>query len=124
MDVYIYQAALLCVPCGERIRAELKEDCGCCGGLHAFLGGIDCRGFNREGEPTCESHYDSDDYPKGPFPDGGGEADSPQHCDFCLKFLQNPLTAEGGAYVRAWLESGRGDAAVLREWREFYDIRP
>jgi hypothetical protein len=30
---------------------------------------------------TSESDYDSEDLPKGPYADGGGEADTPQHCD-------------------------------------------
>jgi hypothetical protein len=44
---------------------------------------------------TSESDYDSDDLPKGPYADGGGEADTPQHCDDCRRFLENPLTGDG-----------------------------
>jgi hypothetical protein len=36
---------------------------------------------------TSESDYDSDDLPKGPYAQGGGEADTPQHCEGCGQFL-------------------------------------
>jgi hypothetical protein len=79
--VYVYQAALLCEPCGEAVKAELDRV--------ANLGGNVA--FNRR--------WDSDDYPNGPHGNGGGEADSPQHCDHCHAFLDNPLTGDGEAYV-------------------------
>ena len=44
---------------------------------------------------TDENDYDSDDLPKGPYSNGGGEADTPQHCDGCGAFLENPLTGDG-----------------------------
>jgi len=102
--VYIYAAALYCGCCGEAIRDTLT----------------------REGKaprnPDDESSYDSDQFPKGPYPDGGGEADSPQHCDSCLTFLENPLTGDGLAYVREaiaeWPE--RGNLETLATWRDFY----
>ena len=51
---------------------------------------------------TDESDYDSDDLSKGPYPDDGGEADTPRHCDTCGVFLENPLTAdESGSNARA-----------------------
>lgn len=61
---------------------------------------------------------DSDKYPQGPYSDGGGEADSPRHCDHCSVFLENPLTEDGNAYVkaRAWNVCN----ATSRAWREFY----
>lgn len=31
-------------------------------------------------EPQDESLYDSGEWPKGPYGNGGGEANSPQHC--------------------------------------------
>ena len=51
-------------------------------------------------DPSNEHTWDSDDYPKGPYADGGGEADSPQFCAHCNAFLRNPLTADGLEYVR------------------------
>ena len=51
---------------------------------------------------TDESDYDSDDLSKGPYPDDGGEADTPRHCDTCGVFLENPLTAdESGSNAKA-----------------------
>jgi hypothetical protein len=88
---YVYQAALLCKGCAITAR---------------------------------EGHEPSDDsahYPQGPYADGGGEADSPQHCDHCGEFLQNPLTGDGENYVRSALAAhGRGTPAVIAQWREFY----
>lgn len=39
------------------------------------------------------------------YPDGGGESDSPQHCDNCLVPLDNPLTQYGIEYVLVALEN-------------------
>jgi hypothetical protein len=85
-DVYIYQAALLCSDCGETVIKELTAD------------------GEAPANPEDESSFDSDEFPKGPYPDGGGEADSPQHCDHCGTFLYNPLTGDGYAYLRAQVE--------------------
>lgn len=82
MQAYIFAAALLCEACGDNVRADLQA-----------------KGRAPE-DPDNESTYDSDDYPKGPYSDGGGEADTPQHCDHCGGFLENPLTRDGYAYVR------------------------
>lgn len=79
MQVYIFQAALYCRDCGQEHRAGLDIPPG------ADLG--------------SDSTFDSGDYPKGPYGDGGGEADCPQHCDDCRTFLENPLTADGVDYV-------------------------
>jgi hypothetical protein len=83
MRAYIYRAALYCGPCGEDIRKRVPLP------PHA--------------DALNESSYDSDDWPMGPFDDGGGEADSPQHCDACGVFLRNPLTDDGREYVRGKL---------------------
>lgn len=62
MKVYIYAADIYCKDCGEAI----------------------CDRLDKEGKAPpdhfTESMYDSDEYPKGPYPDGGGKSDSPQHC--------------------------------------------
>ncbi len=73
----MFQAALYCESCGEAIRARLDSE--------------GKRPANRRDEFT----YDSDDYPKGPYRDGGGEADTAQHCDGCHVWLENPLTVDG-----------------------------
>jgi hypothetical protein len=123
MDAYIFQAALYCEQCAQGIKDVRKINCGCCGGFHADIDYMDCRGFDQKtGEPRSESLYDSDDFPKGPYPDGGGEADSPQHCDSCNVFLENPLTPEGRSHVRRELADGAGDKAVLERWRDFYGM--
>ena len=74
-----------------------------------------------------ESHYDSDDLPKGPHADGGGGADAPQHCERCGQFLGNPLTVDGLICVENMIRdflttkkvSGAATDAVI-EWADFY----
>lgn len=108
MDVYMYQAALLCEDCGRKTRLELKK------------------AGKAPADPRDETSYDSDDYPKGPYADGGGESDSPGSCDQCGVFLENDLTEEGIEYVKDLIaqhfSGGRGDKKVLKEWADFYDI--
>ena len=99
MIAYVFQGAFLC------------EDCA----LPLFRGLQD-----REHEDTgC-----SDAYPQGPYADGGGEGDSPQHCDSCGVFPENPLTEDGESYVRGEAESDSGaflaNRGVWKTWREFY----
>ncbi len=101
MNAYLYSAALYCENCGQSIKADLDV----------------CR--QAPHEPDDETSYDSDEYPKGPYPDGGSEADSPQHCDACGMFLENPLTADDYEYVAKAVARG-GDVADL--WADFYDI--
>ena len=67
-NVYMYQAALYCVPCGQDLPACPNPDCD-------------------------ETDHDSDEYRKGPF--RADESDSPDHCDDCQGFLENPLTDYG-----------------------------
>ena len=55
MDAYMFRAALLCTDCAEIAKIERKE--------YAPI------------DPSDESSFDSDYYPKGPYPNGGGEAD-------------------------------------------------
>jgi hypothetical protein len=86
LNAFIYSAALLCESCGEAVRKDITD-----AGL-------------APANPNDESSYDSDEFPKGPYPDGGGEADTPQHCDHCEVFLENPLTGDGYAYLRAQCE--------------------
>ena len=67
---------------------------------------------------------DSDTYPQGPYAYGGGEADSPQHCDGCQTFLWNPLTSDGYLYVMEACardrSEGRHDSIACRVWQAAY----
>lgn len=123
-NVYMFAAALYCEPCGEAIKADTPKP------AHADEGN--------------EHTFDSDEWPKGPYGDGGGEADTPQHCAACNKFLENPLTGHGYAYLREQLdfesdiedgdseytlaarlaaklrEIGGPAGETLAEWSEFY----
>lgn len=124
MKAYVFAAALLCESCGaktrEQLRATVKE-------LHPSF------------DESNESTFDSDYYPKGPYGQGGGEADTPQHCDHCGVFLENPLTTDGAIYVReqvadtnfesvpgddSWEDIARkadaGGKPVLAQWIRFY----
>jgi hypothetical protein len=106
MNVFLYQAELFCQPCGESLRESIPVPAGA--------------------DLADESTFDSDAYPKGPYPDGGGLADSPQHCGDCHTFLENPLTEEGESYVRRKLTehacTGAGRDIVLKQWAEFYSL--
>jgi hypothetical protein len=83
-SVYMFQGGLYCEDCGQAIQVEIRKD-----------------GKAPEDEDD-EDSFDSDDFPKGPFGDGGGEADSPQHCDsqaHCLNAIKLPC----GSKIGAWL---------------------
>lgn len=106
MDAYIYQAALLCPDCARNVMGEL-------------VGAISLGQIN-------PADNNADTYPQGPYSDGGGEADCPQHCDHCGVFLENPLTTDGIAYVekeRTRREPFPG-IGVVKEWTAFYGIDP
>ena len=84
MDAYIYRAAFWCGPC--IIKALVAERKAAPGAIdmcpaEALEQIVPANGF------ISESRYDSDDLPKGPNAEGGGEADAPQHCDGCGQFL-------------------------------------
>lgn len=123
MDAYMYQAALYCPNC-------IVEACIVDGVLSPAARDMDVDVALNQARQAMgwddESDYDSDDFPKGPYCDGGGEADWPQHCDACGVFLENPLTGDDVQYIRDAIAehhaSGRGNNDVLREWAKFYDI--
>ena len=109
INAYIYCADIYCENCGKDIISFL-----------------DSRGKIDTG--------DSDDYPQGPYSDGGGEADSPNHCGSyadCINalelpdfprvgmFLENPLTTDGYDYVKDKL-SESPDNPVCQLWAEYY----
>jgi len=104
MKVYMYRAALYCEACGQAIREQLDKD------------------DKRPEQHTDETTYDSDDYPKGPYKDGGGKADCFQHCDACHVFLANPLTEDGIQYtltaLAEYMSNGRGRTEVLDAWAQ------
>jgi hypothetical protein len=89
MDAYLFHAELLCEACAKQVEIE---------------------------NPRPSHFGDPDQYPQGPYPQGGGEADSPQHCGHCGKFLENPLTKEGDYFVGSLLR----DDECPPEWADFY----
>ena len=118
MHVYIYSADLWCKKCGNGIREWLTR-----------------RGL-AVAKPNDEYSYDSDDFPKGPYPDGGGLADYPRHCAAgrdCIDaitlpngekigvWLENDLTADGVKHVRE--SAGHApDNEMYRLWAEEYGL--
>lgn len=94
----MYQAALYCSECTDKIKERL-----------------DAEGA-RPDNPADENSFDSDDYPKGPYADGGGESDSPENCAGCHIWLENPLTADGVERVLEMAEEevARGPEAYNR----------
>lgn len=100
MDIYIYQGHYLCAAGGKNTRAMLHT--------------------TAPTNPDDEHSFDSDDYPKGPYSNGGGKADFPKHCDSCGRFLENPLTPFGVKYVKE--AHSDNPTAITEEWVKFYDI--
>jgi len=97
VNTYIYQAALWCESCAAQIKNQIAW------------------------QNLPMDTDDSDQYPQGPYGDGGGESDTPQHCDGCEVFLENPLTSDGYDYVVEAI----GDSTVAltdtqRLWSGFY----
>jgi hypothetical protein len=95
MDAYIYCADIYCADCGR----EMVDECR---------------------ERSIADTGDSDQFPQGPYPDGGGEADCPQHCGSCHAFLENPLTGAGNDYVLSAIADDP-ESTVVQEWRDYYD---
>lgn len=91
---------------------------------YAFCGELFCQectdkwfAYNAGRSTPAEDNSCSETFPQGPIADGGGEADSPSHCDSCGKFLENPLTTDGLQYVREAFDRC-GDR--LDVWGPFY----
>ena len=114
MLVYIYAADIYCEQCGEAIRERIIRE-----------------GF-APADPDDERSYDSDEFPKGPYPDGGGAADCPQQCGAGPEgvhanefddghkvgaWLENELTTDGVEYVCEAIREG-GEVAEL--WADYY----
>lgn len=120
MNVYMYAADLWCEDCGAKIIDELTAE------------------GNAPEDPEDECSFDSDDFPKGPYPNGGGESDSPNHCaagSDCINavdgngvFLENPLTDVGREYVKSaaykyyFTKLPRAVNPPIPEWVKFYEI--
>lgn len=145
MNTYIFRAALWCEDCIEQQKAgfstwepvigltrefdaafrsnpAIAPDYKLIDGLihkEVKFAPLEC-----PGDPDDENTYDSFDFPKGPYSDGGGEADTVQHCDGCGCHLENPLTGYGVDYVRQsildHLCSNDGAEDVIETWRAFY----
>ena len=120
MDAYIYRAGLWCGPCV--IKALVAAQKAAPGAIalspaEALQQIVSANGF------TSESDYDSDDLPQGPIAEGGGEADTPQHCEGCGNFLENPLTSDGVLWVedviRSYLTTRKATDTV-NVWADFY----
>jgi hypothetical protein len=114
-EIYMYQSALYCEDCGKRIIDELDEHGG-------------------------KDDGDAEQYPQGPYSDGGGESDLPGHCDAgaqCVNAVPvpggvavgcpfgNPLTNEGTKYViesiaANVLKLSDHSRAIGRLWRSIY----
>jgi len=108
MNAYVFQATLLCEECAQATRTRFES-------LEAQNPWRQCR--HGVISSTCG---DSDCWPRGPYPRGGGEADSPQHCGHCGLFLENPLTSDGEEYVRKTIAHPGVTFAPLGEWRAYY----
>lgn len=99
MNAYVYRAALysgaglIAVLMREGRAAPAAADMDVEDVLDQIAG---AEGVDRDDK----SSYDTDDFPAGPYEDGGGEADYPAHCDETLAMLNNPLTQAGYAYMR------------------------
>jgi len=94
MEAYIYQADIYCGDCAENYRQYLSQNC-------------------------TKDSGDSEQFPQGPYENGGGESDTPQHCGNCNLFLENPLTNDGEEYVIAAAKDALG-GEVAGEWQDYY----
>ena len=96
MEAYIYQADIHCADCNDKV-----VDC------------LEKRGIKK-------TEHDSDAWPQGPYSNGGGEADYPQHCCQCNVFMKNSLTSYGVDYVKHWVKQ-TPQSEVTKEWQDYYD---
>ena len=97
MNVYIYNADIICADCAPQIKAFLLSD------------------------TDYRDNGDSDCWPQGPHSDGGGEADYPQHCSDCNEFLENSLTDDGEEYVKKAVKADEDKHnPVTEQWKEYY----
>lgn len=95
--MYVYDAAMRCDYCAEKIRADLDAQ-------------------------VVEDDGDTDTYPQ--WCSDSEESDFPQHCNDCHAFLENALTSYGYAYVEEAIQDAiaarRLDSVAVTEWWPFY----
>lgn len=91
--MYVFQAHTFCDSCGERIRANLAAS------GHAPV------------DVSDEYSFDSDDYPKGPYPLEA--TDSPNHCACGVDCLE-PVVLSDGSRIGALLSDGLTAGGVNR----------
>lgn len=116
---YIFQAEVWCDDCGKHIAERLKAD-----------------GQEVPEDPEDHDSFDSDDFPKGPFPDDD-PADTPTHCasdDECINAVHLSFGRKVGAIVSGLTEDGRKYAlekirlkpndALMDLWVSHYDLNP
>jgi hypothetical protein len=110
MDAYVYQAALWCGLCRSSTswRREKPPRGADMKPADALQQIVSSNGF------TEESDYDSDELLKAPYPDGGGEADSPQHCEGCGLFLELSQRGAHRACSRRRWQQGRKAHGSIR----------
>lgn len=126
MNVYTYQAALLCERCARSVLLKLNAEQSAADPDAKTFGELPQHASTAD---LCRMVHDNGsgrELPDGPFPDGGGAADCPQHCDKCQAFLQNDLTDAG----EAWLKQTMADAVTagritgtVHQWAQFYGLR-
>jgi hypothetical protein len=117
VDCFIYAADVYCEDCGRDIRSRIKRE-----------------GFAPT-DPSDESSYDSDEFPKGPYSGDEMTGDTPDHCACgpeCLNaleladglkvgcFLENPLTLAGERYVKEMHTESRSE--ITRLWMDHYGL--
>jgi hypothetical protein len=101
-DVYMFQGSLYCEDCGRDIQDTMRKT------------------DRSPPDEHDEESFDSNDFPKGPFGDGGGEADSIHHCDSnetCLNAVELPCKSKIGAWLGNSLTSD-GDEWLASSIRE------
>lgn len=129
MNTYIYCADLYCEDCADEIKSRILADVtarlnpkidAAIRRLENDLGiKVSDKTWERINDRAIKAampdpdNCDSGEYPRYAGADGGGESDSPQYCGSCHEFLENPLTADGTAYIR---ENQCG------EWDSFYGV--
>lgn len=113
---YIYLADLYCDKCGEAILDDIHTN----------------RPLSVPPNPSDESSYDSDQYPK--YASGDDESDCPEHCccgPYCIAaevmpsgrkvgyFFMNALTSDGEDYVvEKYLQNPANEVALM--WFDHY----
>ncbi len=153
MKVFIFNADIYCYDCGRNIQEQILKEinkfwvCTRCGASYTHKDHSACEQCGTTLIPKrIKDEVDknnSDEWPDGPYKDGGGEADYPHHCGsggscldaYVLKdgsskvgcFLENPLTTHGTCYVVGLaIEEIRRDGKmgeIVEMWVNYYGIK-